>query len=292
MDAPDIFLENRKDPISSEAPHINYGSFALDDGNYTIDEEEYADIIARDPDLKRFLPLFIGANEMIKGKKRYCLWLKDATPKDIMEHAIIREKVDKVREWRSKSDRKTTAELADTPTMFAEIRQPDKRYLAIPTVCSGNRRILPMQYYDSDVIASNQLYVVENCSLYQFGVLTSNVHMAWMRVVAGRLKSDYRYSAGIVYNNFPWPTPTDDQRKAIEKAAQQILDARALPKYSDCTLANFYDPNGFSAAPELRKAHDELNRTVMRAYGFSINDMSEEDCVAELMKLYQAMTEK
>lgn len=292
MDAPDVFLENRKDPISPEAPHINYGSFALDDGNYTIDENEYADIIAKDPDIKRFLPLFIGANEMIKGKNRYCLWLKDATPKDIMDHPIIREKVEKVREWRRKSDRKTTVELADTPTLFAEIRQPIDRYLAIPTVCSGNRRILPMRYYESDVIASNQLYVIENCSLYHFGILTSNVHMAWMRVVAGRLKSDYRYSSGIVYNNFPWPSPTDDQRKAIENTAQQILDARSLSKYNECTLANFYDSNGFSAAPELSKAHTENDRAVMKAYGFNIKDMSEADCVAELMKMYQQLTAK
>ena len=291
MDAPNIFLENRKNAISDDAPSINYGSFALDDGNYTISDAEYKEIIEKDAEMKNFLHPFIGANEMLKNKPRYCLWLKDATPKDISAHPIIEEKVEKVRLWRSKSDRQTTKDLAETPTLFAENRQPNTRYLAIPTICSEKRRILPMCFFEPDVIASNQMYVISGATLYHFGILTSNVHMAWMRAVGGKLETRYRYSAGIVYNNFPWPSPTDAQRKNIEVAAQNILDARALPKYSGCSLANFYDPNGLSAAPELKKAHDQLNREVMRAYGFDVKSTSEEVCVAKLMQMYKELTE-
>jgi len=176
--------------------------------------------------------------------------------------------------------------------LFAEIRQPTTQYLAIPTVCSEKRKYIPMAYLGPEVIASNQIYVVENADKYHLGILTSNVHMAWMRTVGGRLKSDYRYSAAVVYNNFPWPTPTEAQKAKIEQTAQAILDARAL--YPDCSLADLYDE--LTMPPELRKAHQNNDRAVMEAYGFRIVEngtrrwLTESETVAELMKMYQELT--
>ena len=198
------------------------------------------------------------------------------------------EKVRKVQEWRSQSSRTNTVALAATPMQFAEIRQPNTDYLAIPTVCSEKRKYLPIAFLSFNIIASNQLYVVPNAELYHFGVLMSNVHNAWMRVVAGRLKSDYRYSSAVVYNNFPWCSPTAEQRARIEQTAQAILDARAL--YPDCSLADLYDD--VAMPPELRKAHRANDRAVMEAYGFWGKLNSESECVAELMKLYQKLTKR
>ena len=211
-----------------------------------------------------------------------------------MNHPIILNKVERVREWRSKSNRKNTKELADTPTLFAEIRQPHSKYLAIPTVCSGRRKFIPIQYYEPNVIASNQIYVVPNASIYHFGILTSSVHMAWTRVVGGRLKSDYRYAAKIVYNNFPWCSPTPEQKAAIEESAQAILDARA--KYPNSSLADMYGEQMY-LYPELLKAHQENDKAVMKAYGFTkVGEdgknhwLTESEVVAELMKMYQELT--
>lgn len=187
--------------------------------------------------------------------------------------------------WRSNSSRKNTVELANTPTLFAEIRQPDTNYLAIPTVCSENRRYIPMAFLTPDIVSSNQLYIVSNAELYHFGILTSNVHMAWIRAVCGRLEMRYRYSSAVVYNNFPWPTPTEAQKAKIEQTAQAILDARAL--YPDCSLADLYDEAVMP--PELRKAHQQNDRAVMQAYGFWGKLNTETECVAELMKMYQML---
>ena len=189
-------------------------------------------------------------------------------------------------EWRNRSKRKETAAAAETPMLFAEIRQPDTDYLAIPITSSERRKYIPMGYMSKDVIASNHLLVLPNATKYEFGVLESNVHMAWMRLVAGRLKSDYNYSARIVYNNFPWPNPSADQKLKIEQAAQGILDARAL--YPDCSLADLYDET--TMPPELRKAHQANDRAVMQAYGFDVKTTTEASCVANLMKMYQQLT--
>lgn len=282
FDAPDVFIEKRtySDP---KAPNIHYGSFALDDNNFTISEEEYKDLAKKDPKALDFLRPFIGAKEFLHGKKRYCVWLKDASPAEIKKSKTIVKKVEAVQEWRSKSNRKTTKDLAETPTLFAEIRQPNTKYLAIPTVCSEKRRYIPMAYLSPDVIASNQLYIVENADLYHFGILSSNVHNSWMRAICGRLKSDYRYSNSVVYNNFPWPSPTDSQRKQIEHTAQGILDARAM--YPDSNLAELYDRKLMPA--ELTKAHHLNNIAVMKAYGFDPGKMSELNCVEALMEMYK-----
>ena len=285
IDSDNVWIESRIKPIC-DIPEINYGSFALDDGNYTIKQEEYEILIAQDSDIVQFLKPFIGAQEMLHSIKRYCVWLKGLSPTKIAGNSIIKNKVEKVQLWRSQSDRKNTKLLADTPTLFAEIRQPDSNYLAVPTMCSGSRKYIPIMNFTPDIIASNQIYVIPNASAYHFGILESNVHMAWMRIVCGRLKSDYRYSSKIVYNNFPWPTPTSEQQARIEKTAQAILDARSL--YPDSSLADLYDP--VLMPPELLKAHRENDKAVMQAYGFP-KDFSESDIVAALFKLYKVMTE-
>ncbi len=285
LDAPNTIIDNRSTAIC-DVPPIHYGSFALDDGNYTIKAKEYKELSKTDPSCLQFLKPFVGAQELLHNQERYCVWLKGLSPSVYCHNKTIMEKVDNVQRWRSESDRKTTKELAATPTLFAEIRQPLCRYLAIPTICSEKRRYIPMSYQNADVIASNQIYVVEDAQLYHFGVLTSNVHMAWMRAVCGRLETRYRYSSGVVYNNFPWPTPTDAQKAKIEQTAQAILDARA--KYPDCSLADLY--NELVMPPELRTAHQQNDRAVMEAYGFWGKLNTESDCVAELMKMYQELT--
>ena len=186
------------------------------------------------------------------------------------------------------SIKEATRKYADYPTRFMEIKQPDTNYLLVPATSSENRRYIPIGYLDKSVIASNAASFVPNASLYHFGVLTSNVHMAWVRTICGRMKSDYRYSVNIVYNNFPWCNPTDEQKSKIEQTAQAILDARAL--YPDCSLADLYDETVMP--PELRKAHQNNDRAVMAAYGFDVKTMTESSCVAELMKMYKALTEK
>lgn len=194
-------------------------------------------------------------------------------------------RLQKVSEVRKSSPTESVRRDADTPMLFSQRRQPQSRFLVIPEVSSQRRRYVPIGYLTPDVIASNKLYIVPDASEFMFGVMTSNVHMAWMRVVCGRLKSDYSYSPSV-YNNFPWPTPSDSQKAKIEATAQAILDARA--KYPDCSLADLYDE--IAMPPELRKAHQENDKAVMTAYGFDWRAMTESDCVAELFKMYQELT--
>ena len=283
-EAPNVFIAKRNTPLC-DVSSMNYGSFALDDGNYTISLAEHDELIQRDPSIEQFMRPFIGAQELLHAIKRWCIWLKDMPLSTYSKNSIIREKVERVQQWRAASNRKNTVMLADTPTLFAEIRQPQTMYLAVPTVCSEKRRYIPMAYLSPDIIASNQVYIVPEATLYHFGVLQSNVHMAWMRAVCGRLETRYRYSNSVVYNNFPWPTPTDEQRARIEQTAQAIIDARE--KSQDVCLAELYDP--VFMPPELRRAHQENDRAVMAAYGFSTK-MTESDCVAELFKMYQNLT--
>lgn len=286
-DLPNIFIENRAKPLENVTPLV-YGSFALDDSNYTISEEEYNKIIEKEPNIAKYLLLFIGSEEFINGKRRYCVWLKDAEIKEIKSSKILSEKVKRVQEWRSKSGRKETVAASLTPTLFAEIRQPNSNYLAIPITSSERRNYIPMGYMSKDIIASNHLLVLPNATLFQFGVLISNVHMAWMRTVAGRMKSDYNYSARIVYNNFPWCKPTPEQKAKIEQTAQAILDARSL--YPNNTLAELYDP--LYIKKELITAHQQNDKAVMEAYGFNYKTMTESECVAELMKMYKELTKE
>ena len=287
-EGPDVFIDKRNNPLCNVSS-MNYGSFALDDGNFTINSTEYEDLLRRDPSIKQFLRPFIGAQEMLHAIPRWCVWLKDVPLNLYAKNNIIREKVERVQQWRASSSRKNTVILADTPMLFAEIRQPNTKYLAVPTVCSEKRRYIPMMYLTPETIASNQVYIVPEATLYHLGVLMSNVHMAWMRIVCGRLKSDYRYSNSVVYNNFPWPSPTEEQRQKIEQTAQGIISARE--NNPGVCLADLYDP--VYMPPELHKAHQENDRAVMQAYGFSVKStFTESQCVAELFKLYQHLTDK
>ena len=284
IDSPDVFVESRKVPLS-QVPEMLFGSMPNDGGNFILSEEEVAVMKSKYPESEKFIKKFLGAEEFINNKKRYCLWLVNASPAEMRKIPPIMERVANVQKLRSESKRAATQKLAATPTLFGEIRQPvSGTYLLVPSTSSEKRRYVPLGFLDCNVISSNANLIVPNASLYHFGILTSNVHMAWMRAVCGRLEMRYRYSASIVYNNFPWPTPTEAQKAKIEQTAQAILDARN--KFPDCSLADLYDEAAMP--PELRKAHQENDRAVMAAYGFNIK-MSESECVAELFKMYQKM---
>jgi N-6 DNA Methylase len=285
VDAEDIVLTNRGLPIS-ECPEINYGSFALDNGNYTLSQDERDYIVSKYPTAAAYLRPFIGGQELLYGESRYCLWLLGANPKEIISIPPIKERVEAVRTWRLKSNRATTKKLADTPYLFAEIRQPKSTYLALPTLSSEKRNYIPIGFLPPDIIASNQIYIVPNASLYDFGMLTSAMHMSWVRSVCGRLESRYRYSVGIVYNNYPWPfSPTPARVKDVEAKAQAILDARAL--YAGNTLAQLYDP--LFMPEELIKAHRALDRSVDMAYRKQPFD-TERHRVEYLFELHQQFT--
>ena len=284
VDAPTIFIESRKNPIS-KVPKIMKGSIPVDDGNLLLSDEEYRNLIAKRPDATSLIKRFLGAKEFLHNKKRWCLWLLKVSPQRIKSIPEVYQRVLNVKEFREKSAKAATRKYANYPTRFMEIRQPESSYLIIPSHSSEKRRYIPIGYESSDTICGNANLLVPNAELYHFGVLTSNVHMAWMRAVAGRLEMRYRYSNDIVYNNFPWCNPTPEQKAKIEKTAQAILDARAL--YPDSSLADLYDE--LTMPPELRKAHQENDRAVMQAYGFSTK-MTESECVAELMKMYSKLT--
>ena len=288
-----IFIENIKKPLCN-VPEMVKGSIPVDGGNLIIEAEDYAEIIKKEPNAKPIIKNLVGSEEFINNKDRYCLWLDKIKPAEIRHCPLILERISKVREMRLASSKEATRKFADYPMRFMEIRQPETDYLLIPRVSSENRKYIPIGYISKDVISTDANMILPNATLYHFGVLTSNVHMAWMRAVCGRLKSDYRYSNTIVYNNFPWCSPTDEQKAKIEKTAQGILDARAL--YPDCSLADLYDE--LTMPPELRKAHQENDKAVMEAYGFRIKDeqtgkfrwLTESETVARLMHMYQELT--
>lgn len=287
IDAPALFIESRNKPICA-VPVMRSGGKPVEGGNLIFTLAEKQEFIKKEPAAEKYFRPFMGSDDFISGHSRWCLWLLNASPKELRSMPMVMQRVDAVREFRLASKKAATREYANQPTRFMEIKQPESNFLMIPATSSENRRYIPIGYLSKDVIVSNAASFVPDATLYHFGILTSNVHMAWMRIIAGRLKSDYRYSINIVYNNFPWPSPLEEQRKKIEQTARQILDARKL--YPDDSLADLYDP--LTMPPELRKAHAENDKAVMNAYGFSVRNMSEEDCVAELMKLYQMLTKK
>ena len=288
IDAPNIFIENTKKSIC-EVPEMVKGSIPVDGGNLIIEEADYDEFNNKEPQAKKFIKQLVGSEEFINNKKRYCLWLIGANPADLKKCPLVMERIQKVKEMRLASTKEATRKFADFPTRFMELRQPDTDYLLIPRVSSEQRRYIPIGYMSKDVISTDANMVLPNASIYHFGILTSNVHNAWMRVVAGRLKSDYRYSNTIVYNNFPWPKPSEEQKKKIEETAQAILDARAL--YPDSSLADLYDET--LMPPELRQAHRANDLAVCQAYGFSKDVMKlESRCVAELFKMYEELTKR
>lgn len=286
LDAPDIILKNRSKAPKNMMEMIK-GSQPTDGGGLIFSEEEYEIFIKKYPNKQYLFKKYMGASDYINNKTRYCLWLDGVNPNEYRNIKEIRERLEKVSEMRKESPTKSVRECADSPYLFTQIRQPDTDYIMVPRVSSERRKYIPIGFVSKEVIASDSTQIIPDNNMYIFGILTSNVHMSWMRVVAGRLKSDYRYSP-FIYNNFPWPNPTKEQKERIEKTAQMILDARNL--YHDSSLADLYDD--LTMPPELRKAHQENDKAVMEAYGFDWRKMSESECVAELMKLYKKMIEK
>ena len=290
IDGPNTLIESRKKPLY-DVDSVVFGSMP-NDGGYLSDysDEDKKAIIADYPIAETMFRPFLGASEFLHGKKRWCLWLKDVSPAEIKKVKPVLDAVAAVKAMRESSNREGTRKLANTPFLFGEIRQPDTNYIIIPRHSSENRSYIPMGFIAPEIICGDSNLLLPNASLYQFGILMSNVHNAWMRTVCGRLKSDYRYSVNVVYNNFPWPSPDETKREVIEKTAQGILDARAL--YPDSSLADLYDP--LTMPPELVKAHIANDKAVLDAYGFKGTPAysSEAACVAELMKMYQSMVEK
>jgi len=249
------------------------------------------EFIKKEPEAKKYFRPWYGSKEFINRSPRYCLWLGECSPAELRKLPLCMERVREVKEYRLQSTSAGTVKLAERPTRFHVENMPKGQYIVIPEVSSQRRRYVPMGFFTPNIFCSNLVKIIPDATLYHFGVLTSNVHMAWMRVVCGRLKSDYRYSKDIVYNNFPWPEPSTQQRQKIEQTAQAILDARAL--YPDSSLADLYDE--LTMPPELRKAHHQNDMAVMQAYGFTKGSeayKSEAACVAELMQRYQKLCEE
>lgn len=279
LNGSNVFIDSRTKPICN-VPKITKGCQPTDGGHLIIEADEYNDFIAKEPAAEKYIKKLIGAKEFTSGTYRYCLWLVGVSPSEIRKMPKVMERIEKVREMRLNSTDGATRKLADTPTVFRETYNPDN-FIVVPSATTKNRKYIPLGFMHGDVISTNLNLIIPDASLFHFGVLTSNVHMAWTRVVCGRLREHYRYSKNIVYNNFPWPTPTDEQKAKIEQTAQAILDARAL--YPDCSLADLYDE--LTMPVELRKAHQANDKAVMQAYGFSLK-MTESECVAELMQKY------
>lgn len=283
-----IFVTAQKKPLC-DVPEMKFGSQPRDGGHFVLSTEEREEILATEPALDVVIKPYIGADEFIKGKERYCIWLHNAPFEVIKNSKILKERIAAVEEFRLSSKAKTTNGYAKVPSIFAQIAHPYTDYLLIPSVSSERRRYIPIGFMDENTIASNAAQIVPNATLYHFGILTSNVHNAWMRAVCGRLKSDYRYSKEIVYNTFPWPEVTEAQKAAIEAAAQAVLDERK--NYPGTSLADLYDPV-LMKTTTLFKAHQNLDRAVMKLYGFTPqNTPSEAACVAKLMELYQGLVE-
>ena len=271
IDAPDIYIESRNKPLC-EVPQMLNGGKPTEGGFLILTEEEKDELLRANPKASNMIRPYMMGKDFIERKPRYCLWLVSVSPSDLRQCPKVMERIAKVREYRLASPKAATQKKAETPMLFDEVRECVSDYVAIPKVSSENRRYIPMEFLSKEIIPGDKLFMLPAASLYSLGIMTSNVHMAWMRVVCGRLKSDYSYSNTIVYNNFPWPKPTDEQRQRIEQTAQGILDARAL--YPDSSLADLYDE--LTMPVELRKAHQENDRAVMAAYGFC-REMMDED---------------
>ena len=287
MDAPNVFVESRSKPLAN-VPPMRFGSMPRDGGGFILSDEEKEEFIKNEPIAEKWVHPYIGAYEFINNKTRWCLWLVDANPAELKKCPIVLKRVQQIQEFRASSVAAGTRKFAATPTLFCQIAQPDSEYIVVPKVSSERRRYVPMGFLPKEVIASDLVFLIPNAPLHNFGILSSNVHMAWMRAVCGGLKSDYRYAKDIVYKNFPWPTPTSEQIARIEQTAQTVLDART--KYPDCSLADLYDEA--TMPPELRKAHQQNDKAVMQAYGFWGKLNTEIECVAELMKMYQELANK
>ena len=284
VEGADTFVESRTTPVC-DVPEIGIGNQPIDGGNYLFTAEERDAFIKSEPASCDYFHPWYGSYELLNREPRYCLWLGDCTINELRKMPKCLERAVNVQQLRYESKRKSTQKLAERPTHFLVENMPKNTYIAVPKVSSERRRYVPMGLMNQSEMASDLLFIIPDATLYHFGILESNVHMAWMRTVAGRLKSDYRYSKNIVYNTFPWPTPTQAQKERIEKSAQGILGARK--NHPEDSLADLYDPRFMPQ--DLRRAHIENDKAVMAAYGFDWRHMKEEDCVAALMKLYQKL---
>ena len=287
LDSDNIIVYAQRKPFGDIPPMV-YGNKPADGGNLIIEKEDFDNFITQEPNAKPYIRKYVGAVEFLHNEDRYCLWLKGANPKELKSMPLVMKRIEQCKEVRSNSVAAAIRKFADTPTLFAQITQPEgKPYIIVPAHSSASRKYIPLGFISPDVISSNAVFIIPDATVFQFGVLMSNVHNAWMRTTCDRIKSDYRYSKEIVYNCFPWPISTDEQKKKIEQTAQAILDARAL--YPDCSLADLYDE--VTMPPELRKAHQQNDRAVMQAYGFDVKTMTESSCVAELMRMYRELME-
>lgn len=286
VNAPNCFIESRSKPICN-VPEIGIGNQPIDDSNYLFSKQEMEEFIEKEPASKSYFKPWYGSVEFIKRSPRYCLWLGDCVPSDLKKMPLCMKRVSAVREFRSKSKRASTQKLAQTPTRFQTENMPQTTYIVIPETSSERRKYVPMGFMTPDVLCSNAVRLMPNATLYHFGVLTSSVHMAWMRAVAGRLKSDYRYSKDIVYNNFIWPVVDEEKISKIEETAQKIIEARKL--FPSSSFADLYDD--FVMPKELRKAHEANDKAVLKAYGLKASS-SEDEIVAHMMKLYEKKLSK
>lgn len=284
INANDIVISSRNKPIC-DIPNMTCGNKFADGGFLIINDEDYNEFVETEPQSKKYIKPLLGALEFINNKKRWCLWLKDANPTELKKCPNVLERIKGCKQSREKSIAAGIRKFASTPTLFAQITQPlNCTCLIIPQVSSERRKYVPIGYLDGNTICTDKLRIIPNANLYHLGILTSFVHMSWMRSICMRLEMRYSYSSDIVYNNFPWPTPTEKQKEKIEQTAQSILDARAL--YPDSSLADLYDE--ITMPVELRKAHQANDKAVMEAYGFKPT-MTESEVVAELFKMYSEL---
>ena len=277
------FIISRSIPICN-VPKMRFGSMPRDGGGFVLTPDERKKFIKLEPYTEKWIKPYIGAVEFLNNKERYCLWLKDVSPLEISKSKLVMERIEIIKNFRKNSKAESTRKFASTPTLFCQIAQPNTDYIIVPKTSSGKRRYLPIGFMDKDTIASDLVFLIPNATLYEFGIISSNVHMAWLRTVCGRLKSDYRYSKDIVYNNFSWPNSNDIQKQKIIHTAKMIIDARK--KYNNATLSDLYGEKMYLYI-DLIKAHQENDKAVMEAYGFDWKKMTESDCVSELMKMYQ-----
>lgn len=286
LDAPTVMVRAQNKPISA-TKSMNIGCLASDGGNLIIDENELHDFKKKDPISGKYIKQVMGGVDLLRNKTRYCLWLQNVNPGELKKMPMVLTRIENVREHRLKSSKKQTREMAKAPYLFQEIRLPESDYLAIPATSSERRDYIPMKLLSKDVIPLFPLSTIPNATLYDLGILQSSTHMSWMRRVAGRLKSDYRYSSKVVYNTFPWPNINEQSKKEISNTAQKILDARNL--YPDSSLADLYDP--LTMPIELRKAHEANDKVVLKAYGLK-QSASESEIVQHLFTMYEELTRK
>ena len=285
VDAPDIFVESRSKPLCN-VPEMITGNRPADGGHLIIEDADLAEFIKADPLSEKYIRRFMGSVEYINNKKRWCLWLVGVPASELRKMPEVMKRVAACKQDRENAPDEGRQKLALTPALFREKNNPET-FIVVPSVSSERRRYIPIGFLDKNTIVSNLVLLIPDTTLYHFGILTSNVHMTWTKVVCGRLKSDYRYSKDIVYNNFLWPEATDEQKAIIEKLAQSVLDARA--NEPNCSLADLYDP--LAMPPGLLKAHQALDKAVMKLYGFT-KDMAEAEIVAALMERYRELCQK